>query len=744
MSETKVGSLQMTNKPFDNITEELFRQVSYAFERTDNANNPVKNGFLGNVGIELFQQAREAESGELGIFTRFLSYAIGQANLSRSQIAQDVWVDYMFEGRRGGRFLEIGAGDGVRDSNSYFLEAHRDWDGVLIEPNPSHAFAIQSTRAAEFIDKAMVADGSKFQNLAIMTDPYLSRLEGQYVNDLHDFRGGRILEKVVRVETIDFDELVDTYGDTGFDYISIDTEGSELELLNALPFDILKPALLTVEHNWSANSGAIFEALMSRGYQAWLAPFTRSDYFFYHTERLNEARLRLGAGIAGETEGKSFHFIPTDTQELRRQFEDAGLELARVKASCDRLSEEAKAHTDEVTGLETELASLKDENKKLGATLDEHTEEVRALRAELVAANKKNEALAAVERTNLGLKRQLEDAQALLEQERLLGQTSKAALTDRLAKFAADFAETEKRLLKVETAEKKANDTLAQALAKHEQEQKTALADKRRQEAQIKELEAQKQSDAKEFAAQQAQLTKLENLLESSQDQIVKLTQLNDELTGYIVSISDFVALGSKDYSRNVAQLDGKSPKSKNLDKDRLSLLLEAIKRAVEDAGRANGLAAEVEQLEGVLEVMTSEHEANIYAADQKLEVLENTLADLKARLEAVLAASESAKHDYENDIKFLQGEIAELKLKLNDALRGRSAAEDRVREAEGEKQAAIRDLGNTLASTLSGKAKHDAQVILDLAKRVQDLESSTSWKVTKPIRWATRLLRGR
>ena len=45
-------------------------------------------------------------------------------------------------GKEGGTFFEAGAHDGYTQSNTYFLEAHRGWSGVLVEAIPElHAKA---------------------------------------------------------------------------------------------------------------------------------------------------------------------------------------------------------------------------------------------------------------------------------------------------------------------------------------------------------------------------------------------------------------------------------------------------------------------------------------------------------------------------------------------------------------------------------------------------------------------------
>ena len=55
-------------------------------------------------------------------------------------------VDELYKGKKtNGFFLEAGASDGETISNSLFFEIHRNWTGLLVEPNPD-LYEILSTR----------------------------------------------------------------------------------------------------------------------------------------------------------------------------------------------------------------------------------------------------------------------------------------------------------------------------------------------------------------------------------------------------------------------------------------------------------------------------------------------------------------------------------------------------------------------------------------------------------------------
>jgi len=64
-----------------------------------------------------------------------------------SQFGQDRLILELLGGLRGGFFLDSGASDGVRSSNTYLLETAFDWDGICVEPNDAFFAALAACRS---------------------------------------------------------------------------------------------------------------------------------------------------------------------------------------------------------------------------------------------------------------------------------------------------------------------------------------------------------------------------------------------------------------------------------------------------------------------------------------------------------------------------------------------------------------------------------------------------------------------
>lgn len=213
---------------------------------------------------------------------RFFGYALAQRPRSFAQLHQDLWVLHMTGEKRGGFFVEFGACDGVLLSNTLLLEREFGWRGILAEPNPQFHAALAQNRTAA-ISTACVA-GRTGERVAFdcAGQPELSRLHDVVPDDVHERQGTRRATAEVLVETISLEDLLATHGaPEEIDYLSIDTEGSELLILAPFDFSRRRIRLLTVEHaGEAAKREGLHRLLSANGYRRWFPDFSRWDDWY--------------------------------------------------------------------------------------------------------------------------------------------------------------------------------------------------------------------------------------------------------------------------------------------------------------------------------------------------------------------------------------------------------------------------------------------------------------------------------
>jgi FkbM family methyltransferase len=183
---------------------------------------------------------------------------------SPSQLNQDFFVLHELDWKTGGYFVEFGATDGRTLNNTWLLETEFGWNGILAEPSKGWAPALRSSRRTAKIEFDCVWSRSneKLQFEEVSWGE-LSTLSSFLDSDAHDRRSRKSYE----VNTVSLNDLLDRNDSPRIvDYLSIDTEGSEFEILQAVDFDKYKFRCITCEHNFSNNRENVFKLLTSKGY----------------------------------------------------------------------------------------------------------------------------------------------------------------------------------------------------------------------------------------------------------------------------------------------------------------------------------------------------------------------------------------------------------------------------------------------------------------------------------------------
>ena len=170
-----------------------------------------------------------------------------------SQTGQDRLLDEeIFQGRRSGFFVDVGAYDGVTGSNTCFFERSLGWSGLCIEPLPHRFESLQMNRRCRSL-QACVAPGTSAEFLEIEGIDQLSGLAATYdpirlwTLSIQLRRHGRRIRRH-QVGCVDLNQLLDEEQRTTVDLLSIDTEGSEQAILESLDFSRRDFLVIVVEN----------------------------------------------------------------------------------------------------------------------------------------------------------------------------------------------------------------------------------------------------------------------------------------------------------------------------------------------------------------------------------------------------------------------------------------------------------------------------------------------------------------
>lgn len=192
-----------------------------------------------------------------------------------SQFGQDNHVLHtIYKGKRNGFFVDIGAYDGKDMSNTLIMERDYEWTGICVECNPRYYKSLSECRTSKNYDCAIYnVDDAELEFI----DDSVGGCSGFVETNSHT----HILhEKIIKVKTKKLTTLLSEAGAPQFiDFLSIDTEGSELSILQEHDFDRYTFGYICVEHNFiEKNRTAIRELLESRGYIFYRENSVDDDY----------------------------------------------------------------------------------------------------------------------------------------------------------------------------------------------------------------------------------------------------------------------------------------------------------------------------------------------------------------------------------------------------------------------------------------------------------------------------------
>lgn len=206
----------------------------------------------------------------------FISYIL----YTKSQLQQDLFVLSELNSNRGGFFVEIGASDGIKYSNTHFLEKKLGWNGIVAEPAKCYTEALKRNRNCFVSTKCVWSHSGQKLEFSEARDANLSTLTSLVDSDLRSKKRNESTKYTV--ETITLNDLLNSYSGLPprIEYLSLDTEGSEYDILSTLDFDRYNIKIITCEHNYTDSREKIYKLLLSKGYARKYSKMTRFDDWY--------------------------------------------------------------------------------------------------------------------------------------------------------------------------------------------------------------------------------------------------------------------------------------------------------------------------------------------------------------------------------------------------------------------------------------------------------------------------------
>lgn len=183
------------------------------------------------------------------------------------QAHTDAHIEQYFPKGYKGICIDVGANEPIIGNNTYVFELN-GWDVYSIEPNPKCVESLKRHRSKVFSFAASNEDKNEvtFTICTLPHDGNQGAISSLVVDQklLHDHKQYNPVLSEITVETKTLNTFIEENGITQIDFISIDTEGTELDVLKGLDLDKHSPKLLVIENNYETPD--ITEYLQNFGY----------------------------------------------------------------------------------------------------------------------------------------------------------------------------------------------------------------------------------------------------------------------------------------------------------------------------------------------------------------------------------------------------------------------------------------------------------------------------------------------
>ena len=152
-------------------------------------------------------------------------------------------------------FIDVGAHDGLTTSNSAYAEMNLGWKGICIEPHPDNYSKLIASRNCKTYNCCISENEAELEFCCIRghanmlsginssySESHLQRIQNEILN-----HGGEMT--TIRIPSKTLNAIIEENNIEHVDYLSIDTEGSELNVLMGIDLHKYKVTVISVENN---------------------------------------------------------------------------------------------------------------------------------------------------------------------------------------------------------------------------------------------------------------------------------------------------------------------------------------------------------------------------------------------------------------------------------------------------------------------------------------------------------------
>jgi FkbM family methyltransferase len=187
----------------------------------------------------------------------------------KAQYHEDRELSDMFK-RQNGYCVEVGANNGVEASNTYYFE-QLGWKGLCVEADPAMADDCRRNRPGFTTVHTAAVGPDRPETVTFQVVEKNTGLSALAFDDLHQSRiemfTGGFETKAVTVPAKTLDRILEEHNAPALDFITIDVEGFEMEVLRGFTITRWKPKVVILERDTDEMDEEILDYMRRHGYK---------------------------------------------------------------------------------------------------------------------------------------------------------------------------------------------------------------------------------------------------------------------------------------------------------------------------------------------------------------------------------------------------------------------------------------------------------------------------------------------
>jgi len=174
-------------------------------------------------------------------------YLLKRGNRYFSQEGEDIILQRIFEKKQKGFYIDIGAHHPFRFSNTYIFYK-RGWYGINIDATPGSMKLFKKFRKGDVNLEIGIANKESIMKYYAFNEPALNTFDEALAKSRDGVGGYKIVE-IVEVKVMPLKKILEEYlpANTEIDFMNIDVEGMDFEVLKSNDWNKYRPKVLLIE-----------------------------------------------------------------------------------------------------------------------------------------------------------------------------------------------------------------------------------------------------------------------------------------------------------------------------------------------------------------------------------------------------------------------------------------------------------------------------------------------------------------